>query len=329
MSLLGLGAFQSYGNPVDVSAWVLIVPLSLLAVNLASAILTNSKINQQPGLLIFHVCLLSIVILAGIGRLTHLDAHIEMAEGQEFEPGALLDVKKGPLHSGAIEKVKFEQGTYTVEYSEGLRRGITHDIVKLPRANGEREVIEVGDDRPLVLEKYRFYTTHNKGFSAIVTWLAHGQAPITGRINMPSYPLFDYKQDNSWQAPDGTELKLWLQLKTGMTEDAAWVLDGKNAKGKLVVTHGQHGEQRTELNIGESVKVGGGELRYEHLSTWMGYRVFYDPTIKWMFFVSIAGVFGLMHYFWKKLNLQAWENEEITQPQTKPTKPGALSGRGA
>ncbi len=314
MGLLGLGAFHSYGNPVEVSAWVLIVPLALLALNLASAIITNSKINQQPGLLVFHVSLLAIVILAGIGRLTHLDAHIELVEGAVFTPEALLDVNAGPLHSGAIEKVKFTQGKYTVAYDPAMQRGLTHDFVTVTRANGASKIFEIGDDRPLVLEKYRFYTTHNKGFTAIVTWMADDKIPITGSINMPSYPLFDYKQDNAWRSPDGTELKLWLQLKTDLTEDAAWILDGSKAKGTLVVTHG---EQRNELQVGDRVKVGGGELRYDRLSTWMGYRVFYDPTLKWMFFVSVTGVFGLMYYFKQKLNLQAWENDDVADQSAK------------
>ena len=38
----------------------------------------------------------------------------------------------------------------------------------------------------------------------------------------------------------------------------------------------------------------------------MGYRVFYDPTIQWLFWVTIAGVLGLTHFFWTKLNLVPW-----------------------
>jgi hypothetical protein len=41
----------------------------------------------------------------------------------------------------------------------------------------------------------------------------------------------------------------------------------------------------------------------------MGYRLFYDPTIQWLFFVSILGVLGLSQYFWKKVNLVPWMNE--------------------
>lgn len=308
MVLLGIGSALSYGNPVDVPVWVLIVPLSLLAINLAAAILTNPRINRQPGLLVFHVCLLATVVLAGVGRMTHLDAHMEIALGQEFEKSLLQEVKVGPWHAGNLDKVAFVQGPYTVEYATGLRRGLTHSEVLVPDISGRLAPREVGDDRPLVLERYRFYTTFNKGFAAILTWIPDQGKPVTGRINMPSYPLYDYKQDNRW-TPPGTreEIKFWLQLDTGLTLEAPWVLDGRNATGVLVVTSQ---DQRVELNRGEEVRLEHGRLRYDDLTTWMGYRVFYDPTIQWLFFVTVVGVIGLSHYFWKKLNLAPWLGED-------------------
>ena len=307
MILLGIGAALSYGNPVEMSVWVLIVPLALLAINLAAAILTNPRINRQPGLLVFHVCLFATVVLAGVGRLTHLDAHAEVALGQEFHKELLLEVKKGPWHSGNLDKVTFTQGPYTVDYSVGLKRGLTHSEVLLPGPGGKMVRQDVGDDRPLVLERYRFYTTFNKGFSPVMTWIADQGQPITGRINMPAYPLYDYKQDNRW-TPPGTdeEIKFWLQLETGLTLEKDWVLDGRNASGVLVVTSK---DKRIELNKGEDVRLEHGRLRYDDLSVWMGYRVFYDPTIQWLFFVTVAGVFGLSHFFWTKLNLKPWMEE--------------------
>jgi hypothetical protein len=54
---------------------------------------------------------------------------------------------------------------------------------------------------------------------------------------MPSYPLFDYKQDNSW-VPLGSKeaIKFWLQLETGLELNEAWVLDGREARATLVVS---------------------------------------------------------------------------------------------
>lgn len=307
MLLLSIGAMWIYGNPIDVSVWVLVVPLALLAVNLAAAIVTNPRINRQPGLLVFHICLLATVLLVGVGRLTHFDAHIEIAQNQGFHQDSLQEVQKGPWHTGNLEAVEFVQGAYTVDYAAGLRRGLTHSAVFLPGPGGKVVTRDVGDDRPLVLERYRFYTTHNKGFAPILTWLPTQGQPITGRINMPSYPLYDYKQDNQW-TPPGTQqkIKFWLQLQTGLNMEQAWVLDGRNSTGTLVVSIG---ERREELELGDEVQLAEGRLRYENLTTWMGYRVFYDPTIQWLFWVTIIGVLGLTHFFWIKLNLKPWMDE--------------------
>lgn len=322
MGLLAGGAILSYGNPVDVPMWVLVVPLALLAVNLSAAIVTNPGINRQPGLLVFHICLLSIVLLAGVGRMTYFDAHLEIAEGQAFSPDLLLEVRKGPWHMGELDKVSYVQGPYTVEYAANLQRGLTHSQVWVPGPAGRLTARDVGDDRPLILERYRFYTTHNKGFAPVLTWFPDGGEPVTGRINMPSYPLFDYKQDNRWTPPGGgEEVKFWLQLNTGMTPDHAWVLDGRNSSGVLVVTTG---DRRVELKPGEEVRLEHGRLRFEKLTTWMGYRVFYDPTLQWLFFVAVIGVLGLSHYFWVRLSLKVWTGEGLEEEDETPGDgPGA------
>lgn len=319
MVLLAVGAGLSYGNPQDTPMWVLVVPMALLAVNLSAAIATNPKINQQPGLLVFHVSLFLIVVLAAIGRLTHLDAHLELVVGTEFTPDSLLETKSGPLHMGDLDQVHFIQGPYTVDYAPGIKRGLTfsHVSVKTPTGKWEQRVI--GDDRPLVLEGYRFYTTYNKGFAPILTWIPDNGKPVTGSVNMPSYPLFEYKQDNRWVPPgENREIKFWLQLDTGMDENKSWTLDGRTSTGTLIVTSG---EKRHEVPVGGSVRLDNGVLRFDALTTWMGYRLFYDPTIRWLFFVAVMGVLGLAHYFWKKINLQPWLDEIEDESVDSHAKP--------
>lgn len=308
MALLSVGSMAIYGNPMDVPSWVLTIPLVMLAVNLTAAIITNVRINQQPGLLVFHVSLLSLVILAGIGRLTYLDSHVELAVGEQFSPDNMLDLDTGVFHSNLMENVVFEQGPFTVNYAPGIQRELTFSNIKVRSPSGQWEDKVIGDDRPLVMQGYRFYTTHNKGFSAVLTWTPDTGEPQTGTVNMPSFPLFDYKQDNRWVPPNSdNEIKFWLQLKTGMDAKVAWILSLENSSGVLVVTHK---DRREELQLGESIQLADGNLRFEQLSMWMGYRIFYDPTIQWMFFVSVAGVLGLGQYFWKKLNLQPWMSVE-------------------
>jgi cytochrome c biogenesis protein ResB len=299
MVLLAGGAALSYGNPDSTPVWVLVVPLLFLAVNLLAAIATNPRINRRPGLLVFHLGLLGVILLVGFGRLTHMDAHLEIIQGSAFDPSTIHDVKKGPWHFGDLQDVKFVEGAYTVDYAPGMVRGLTHNHVSVPDGNGGWVDKEIGDDRPLTINGYRFYTTFNKGFSPILTWMPDNGKPITGTINMPSYPLFSFKQENTWTPPNGKEIKFWLRLKTGMDPEQAWVLDGRKATGKLVVNTG---DKRVELNPGEQVRLDGGVLRYEDLTTWMGFKIFYDPTLKPLFITAIIAVLGMAAHFKQKFD---------------------------
>ena len=317
MILLVIGASFSYDNRLDVTMWVLVGPLAFLALNLTAAIFTNSRINRQPGLLVFHIGLLSIIVLAAIGRLSFIDAHLEIAEGQGFTPDLLLETRKGPLHAGRLDKVRFVQGNYTVDYAEGMHRGLTNSQVLIPDERGQFTTKIIGDDRVLVLEGYRFYTTFNKGFSVVLTWMPDQGMPVTGRINLPSYPLYDYKQDNSWTPPGASPVKFWLQVSTGMREDAAWMLDARNSRGVLVVSHQ---DQRVELQVGESTRLDGGQLRYDHLSSWMGYKVYYDPTLRWLFFVAIFAVIGMAWHYWQVMGSRLFPAEAQHSPLVDKTQ---------
>ena len=147
------------------------------------------------------------------------------------------------------------------------------------------------------MEGYRFYTTFNKGFSTTLTWIPDRGSPVTGTVNMPSYPMFEFKQSNSWTPPGGKEINFWLQLKTGLDDKAHWVLDARQARGTLVINSN---DRRIELQPGENAVLDGGVLRYEHLSSWMGYKLFYDPTLQWLFITAIIGILGLATHFWRK-----------------------------
>jgi cytochrome c biogenesis protein ResB len=299
MALLGVGAALSYDNPVSTPVWVLVVPLVFLALNLLSAIVTNSRINRRGGLLVFHVGLLSIIILAAIGRLTHMDAHLEIVQGGGFAKEDLIDVHSGPWHTGALDKVMFIQGPYTVDYAPGITRGLTHSHVLVPDGHGDWEERVIGDDRPLVINGYRFYTTFNKGFSPMLTWIPTRGRPVSGTVNMPSYPMFEFKQSNSWTPPGGKEIRFWLQLQTGMDDKAHWTLDASQARGTLVINSDN---RRIELQPGESAVLDGGVLRYDRLASWMGYKLFYDPTLHWLFISAILAILGMAAHFWRKFS---------------------------
>jgi len=320
MILLAIGAGLSYGNPMNMPVWVLVVPMAVLALNLLSAIIVNPGIHRRTSLLVFHLGLLGVVILSAVGFLTRYEAHVELLQGTAFSTDGLFDQRIGPWHSGELDKVHFVQGPYTVDYAAHMMRGHTRSQVEVPDGRGGWETKVIGDDRPLVIDGYRFYTSFNKGYAPILTWIPDHGRPETGSVNMPAYPLFEFKHDNSWTPPGGSEIKFWLRLDTGMKEDAAWVLDGSKTQGILVVntTDGE----RVELKPGDTAQVPGGKLRYEHLTTWMGYKIFYFPTLQLLFVTAIIGVLGLFTHFWQKFG--NWSAVTQTPEVTPPVVSGEV-----
>jgi cytochrome c biogenesis protein ResB len=58
--------------------------------------------------------------------------------------------------------------------------------------------------------------------------------------------------------------------------------------------------ERRELRPGESVTVPEGVLVYEGLTAWMGYKVFYDPTLPWLLASATLAIAALAAFFWRR-----------------------------
>jgi len=282
--------------------WLLVAPLAFLGLSLLAAMVSYPRIHRQAGLLVFHLALLGLIALAAVGRMTHMQGHFEVAEGQPFDPGLLEGVKKGPWHADPMASVVFVQGSVAVEYEPGIKRGKTFSKVYVASESGASIEETVGDDLPLVLDGYRIYSTFRKGFAPVLTWTPDAGPARTGTVHMPSYPLFLYQQENSWLPPGGsTPIQLSLDLHTAMDDKSAWTLKSDAAHAKLLIAL----EDRSiHLQEGQSVDLEDGMLRYERLVMWKGYNVIYDPTIFWMFMMALLGVAGLAWHMWTKLGLQ-------------------------
>jgi hypothetical protein len=292
---LGLVLIAGEFNLLSASGAVPVI-LAGLTLNLCAALAMTPRLRRESGLLIFHLALLAVLMLAGAGRLTHFDGHVEVMEGSAFLASEVVPDSKGLLHTDWLQSVAFVQGPFSVDYAPGVKRARTRSAILAQAATGI-ETLSVGDDVPFIDHGFRFYTTHNKGIAAVLTWLpAKGEA-ITGAVHMPSYPLYDWKQDNSWQPPNGPEIRFCLHLDTPLKEDRAWTLASDSLSGILVVN--AQGK-RVELKRGESVNVEGGALRFEELRGWMGYRIFFDPTLPWILGAAMIAVFGLALQFWRK-----------------------------
>ena len=161
-----------------------------------------------------------------------LRGHFEIAEGQMFSNADFIVDSRGKFSSAALPEGVFRQGPIEVDYAPGMERQQTRSSVwTMQGAVPEHHV--VADGRPLVVEGYRIYPTHNKGFSAILSWRPQaGGAPVVGAVNFPSYPRLSWRQQSSWIIPDGQTLTLEL-MPAQIPLERNWMLSADQA-GALI-----------------------------------------------------------------------------------------------
>lgn len=284
---------------------VLVPPLGLLALNLLAALASNPVFRRQTPLLIFHVCLLAIVLLVAAGRLTYLKGQLELAEGEAFS-GNLTEYEVGPWHPFHLDSLNFVNHGFDIAYAPGLTRQKTRNRVSYADAEGKMQQAEIGDTTPLVLQGYRFYTSPNKGFAPTFYWhpVGGGEAML-GAVHLPSYPVNEYRQAKEWTLP-GSGIKIWTQL----VFDEVIIDPAKASEFRLPKQHKlvvRIDDARHELQPGQSVELPGGRLVYAGLLTWMGYTVFYDWTLHWLLGASVAAVLALGWHFWRKFAARPWD----------------------
>lgn len=279
----------------DQSSIYIVAPLVLLSVNLMAAIMFNPRIRQNSGLLMFHICLLMIAVLTLLSQLTSMKGRVEVTQGTAFDAGSVTVVEQGVWHTlDELRQVDFVQGDIQVQYTAGLRRGPTRSQLQLD----DNDTIVVGDNLAFESHGYRFYTTSNKGFAAMLNWHAKDGGIEPGSIHFPSYPLYDWKQQNQWQAPTGEQLEFQLVIDAPLDPGRDWLLQRVDRGGYLVVT--LPGGVKHTLAPGETIELVNGLLEFEAIRMWMGYKIFYDPWLVWFFAAALVGVAGIAwHYFLK------------------------------
>ncbi len=301
--LLALGTVAALTQFVP-PTWAMSVPLALCAMNLGAAIATNVAFRRQMPLLVFHLALLTVVVLVAAGRMTYLKGHVELSEGDVFA-GELTAAESGPWHVSRLDRVRFVNLGYDIDYQPGIKRAGTRNRVIWVDSGGTEHQGTIGDTVPLVLHGYRFYTSFNKGFAPRFLWQPATGATHRGTIHLPAYPLHEYRQALEW-TPPGSDLVLWTQLQFDEV-----LLDPERASRFRLPEHHQlvvrSGESRWELRPGEHLSLPSGVLHYEGLTAWMGYSVFYDWTISWLLAACGLAVASLGLHFWTKFRDRPWD----------------------
>lgn len=282
----------------------LFVPLSVLSLNLLAAILTNKAFRRQLPLLMFHLALLAIIVLVALGRQTYLRATSEVVTGGEHL--AMTRVEAGPWHWGARDSVHFESLDFQIDYKPGLRRDATLNKIRWRDDDGIQHTAEIGDQVPLVIHGYRFYTSSNKGFAALFRWEPHQGNPQLGSVSFPSYPGNKDDQTTNWRL--GSD-----QIRVSLTIPEQLIDPDAASRFRLPSQHSitlDFSWRIATLTPGESVLLPAGRLVYVGLTTWMGYNIFYDWTMPWLLAACALAVLALGWHFWRKFGLRPWQPDQ-------------------
>lgn len=274
--------------------WGIAVPLLLLSLNLAAALLVDARFRARPALFGFHLCLLA---LAGIGswsQLASLHGRVIAVEGLPFDPARLEFVSRGPLAPRALALGDISQGRINVSYGPGVTRQATRSEIHLAGGDGAN----VGDDIPFRHDGVRLYTTSNKGFAAVVSWLPDGGPALQGTVEFGSYPASQIMQQTAWTTPGGQVLQ--LQIDPPLVDFSVdWSLNRTLVRdAPLTVTAGDSVRQ---LARGESLRVRGGRIRYERAAMWMGYRVSYLPGLGLLLSTALMAVLLMATHVYQRL----------------------------
>ncbi len=289
---------QGYG------VWILGAPLAALTLNLLAAICTSPRFRRQTPLLMFHLALLAVALLVALGRLTYLKGWAEVTEGGEFD-GQLMGFDAGPLHPWHIEGLRFTNERFRITYDLGPQRDKTFNTLSYREGAEERREV-IGDQKPLVLQGYRFYTSFNKGFAPTFAWRhAETGEVVQGSVHLPSYPGNQYSQALEWPLP-GTERRLWIKLNF----DEVILTPDQPSEFRIPRTHSlvvRDGQARHEIQAGDRLSFPEGELHYLGLRTWMGYQIYYDETRYWLLAACLLAAASIGWFFWDKYQRTPWQ----------------------
>jgi len=296
LAVIVLAVLSNKGPELSIG-WV-VLPLAILSLNLLAAIVTNSTFRNQPALLVFHVCLLSVVVLLGIGLLIRFDGHFELTEGETFDPSVVQVTEQGAWHPSNLGSVSFKQGEIEVAYLPGLVRRDTRSLIAENRPGGRIRNVVIGDRVNANINGYRFMATFNKGLAVVVVWSDAFGNLQRGSINFPSYPEYEWKQVNTWTTPGGEEVKLELKPAAQIARDEAWVLRSDSVPFAIELKWGAN--PLRVLRLGDTIRLRNGMLRIEGLRLWMGYRIDYYPLLSWVFTAALFALVALAIHFQTK-----------------------------
>lgn len=298
--ILAAGGALWASTPGRSATLAMLVPFSLLAINLLAAIATNRRFRTDLPLLVFHLALLAMIVTFVIARLTYFEGQATVTAGAAFE-GDLLGEESGALHVSRLDEARFTNLGFTENFPARGHYHATYNRVSWQAADGDTHTADIGDDVPLILHGYRIYTSRHRGFSPVFRWQKADGNDEWGTVQLRDNNGGDFAGANDWVLPDGA--KAWLM----MDFEAAESTGGARSRTNFGIDPQHHrlilriGDERHTLKPGQSLARPGGTLTYVRPGSWMGYRIVADPTKPWLIGSVALAVMSLVWFYTRVL----------------------------
>jgi hypothetical protein len=291
--LMAAAALGAAYYPQHITAIVL-PPLLLLFLNLGAAILSNARFRSDLPLLLFHLALLAFLALLLVARLSYFDGGIKLSTGTLFE-GTYTSVEKGILHGDGAKHLRFANDAIVEQTPPSGGDPITYNQIRWWDSNGRPNLAEIGNDRPLVLDSYRIFSTNFRGFAPIFRWKPKAGEESIGTVHLPESLPDEFPPGSTATLPGGDQA--WVQMRSA---ENTYVKGERIDLGAAALKHHlvlRIKDKRHELEPGSSIELDNGQLTYLQLGTWIGYRVTYDPTPPWLAASVFLGVVSLLWFY--------------------------------
>jgi len=269
------------------------LPFTLLVINTVAAVICKARFRADPPLLLFHLALLILVVLLVLSRLVYFQGGVILSEGTAFS-GDLTVNEQGALHQGNVGGLRFQNEGFTDNFRQRSHENITYNQVRWWDDTGTSYMSVIGDDRPLILDGYRIYTTRHRGFAPLFYWQPEANAAGEyGTVQLEDKGGTSFAPAASWQLRGGPDVWLMLVLDKTAPEQGRDTgnFDTHAIAHKLIV---RFNGERHFMDPGGNLELEGGRLSYVRLDSWMGYRLVYEPLMPWLVATVAVGVFSLL-----------------------------------
>ena len=307
LTLIGLITFLAGILPV-VTGYVsatngLALGYVLLVVNLVFAILVREKIKSSPFLLLFHIALLLMLLAIGFSRLTYFKGWVEISPNMPItEPTGVIS--KGPWHPNAFKNTRVTLAGFSARYAADGRYQAT-DSLLLVGAKEKR--VFVSDAKTANILGYQFTRSFNIGFALSFVWMANDGTLVQGLSHFPSMTAYPETQGLELDLPL-LQKPLWVGLDVQSDRLSYFSPEFRVPKAyrfELMASNGRH-----DVRVGETVDLPEGAIKIMALVPWVGYELYYDPSIYFLLFSALIGVFALAVFLWQRQTTSSWILEE-------------------